>query len=102
MKIWSGFGADPYLAGEAAFETIVGIQNAGVQAWYAVPFEFKNHDRLLSTAQSIISTSEIAVILLGAERAKVSISEQEHGRKTTTSNVDDRYARDCLSSPTFA
>ena len=32
---WSGFGADPYLAGEAAFDTIVEIQNAGV--------EFKNH-----------------------------------------------------------
>jgi hypothetical protein len=40
---WSGFGADPYLAGEAAFETIVGIQNAGVQAWYAPPFEFEYH-----------------------------------------------------------
>lgn len=39
----SGFGADPYLAGEAAFETIVGIQNAGVQAWYAVLLEFDNH-----------------------------------------------------------
>jgi len=40
---WSGFGADPYLAGEAVFETIVGIQNADVQAWYTVAFEFKNH-----------------------------------------------------------
>jgi len=40
---WSGFGGDPYLAGEAAFETIVGIQNAGVHAWYTVAFEFKNH-----------------------------------------------------------
>ena len=40
---WSGFGADPYLSGEAAFETIVGIQSAGVQAWYTVPFEFKGH-----------------------------------------------------------
>ena len=39
----SGFGADPYLAGEAAFETIVGIQNAGVQAWYGVPLEFENY-----------------------------------------------------------
>ncbi|KAI0034487.1 beta-glucosidase [Vararia minispora EC-137] len=29
---WEGFGADPYLAGEAAFETILGMQEAGVQA----------------------------------------------------------------------
>ncbi|KDN35961.1 hypothetical protein RSAG8_11172, partial [Rhizoctonia solani AG-8 WAC10335] len=29
---WEGFGADPYLSGEAAYETIVGIQSTGVQA----------------------------------------------------------------------
>ncbi|VDB94647.1 unnamed protein product [Peniophora sp. CBMAI 1063] len=29
---WEGFGADPYLAGEAAYETILGMQAAGVQA----------------------------------------------------------------------
>ncbi|KAG9101094.1 hypothetical protein FRC07_010356, partial [Ceratobasidium sp. 392] len=29
---WEGFGADPYLSGEAAYETIIGIQNEGVQA----------------------------------------------------------------------
>ncbi|KAG7099438.1 hypothetical protein E1B28_001289 [Marasmius oreades] len=29
---WEGFGGDPYLAGEAAFETITGIQSQGVQA----------------------------------------------------------------------
>ncbi|VDB87831.1 unnamed protein product [Peniophora sp. CBMAI 1063] len=29
---FEGFGADPYLAGEAAFETIVGIQSTGVQS----------------------------------------------------------------------
>ncbi|CUA73752.1 hypothetical protein RSOLAG22IIIB_01269 [Rhizoctonia solani] len=29
---WEGFGADPYLAGEAAYETVVGIQSRGVQA----------------------------------------------------------------------
>ena len=28
---WEGFGADPFLAGEAAYETIKGIQGAGVQ-----------------------------------------------------------------------
>ncbi|CAE6491427.1 unnamed protein product [Rhizoctonia solani] len=29
---WEGFGADPYLAGEAAYETVIGIQSQGVQA----------------------------------------------------------------------
>ncbi|KAL5520254.1 hypothetical protein ACEPAG_9467 [Sanghuangporus baumii] len=29
---WEGFGADPFLAGEAAYETVLGMQSAGVQA----------------------------------------------------------------------
>ncbi|KAF9270441.1 beta-glucosidase [Marasmius fiardii PR-910] len=29
---WEGFGGDPYLSGEAAFETITGVQSQGVQA----------------------------------------------------------------------
>ncbi|KDN45978.1 hypothetical protein RSAG8_04485, partial [Rhizoctonia solani AG-8 WAC10335] len=29
---WEGFGADPYLAGEASYETVIGIQSQGVQA----------------------------------------------------------------------
>ncbi|KAH7882042.1 glycoside hydrolase family 3 protein [Phlebopus sp. FC_14] len=29
---WEGFGADPYLSGEAAYETILGLQAGGVQA----------------------------------------------------------------------
>ncbi|KAH8831573.1 beta-glucosidase [Flagelloscypha sp. PMI_526] len=29
---WEGFGADPYLVGEGAYETIMGIQSQGVQA----------------------------------------------------------------------
>lgn len=29
---WEGFGADPYLSGEAAYETILGLQSTGVQA----------------------------------------------------------------------
>ncbi|KAF5355704.1 hypothetical protein D9756_003946 [Leucocoprinus leucothites] len=29
---WEGFGGDPYLSGESAFETITGIQSQGVQA----------------------------------------------------------------------
>ncbi|KAF9239474.1 glycoside hydrolase superfamily [Melanogaster broomeanus] len=29
---WEGFGADPFLSGEAAYETILGLQGGGVQA----------------------------------------------------------------------
>ena len=29
---WEGFGVDPFLAGEAAYETILGLQSSGVQA----------------------------------------------------------------------
>ncbi|KAJ4494293.1 glycoside hydrolase family 3 protein [Lentinula lateritia] len=29
---WEGFGGDPYLSGEGAYETIMGIQSTGVQA----------------------------------------------------------------------
>ncbi|KAG2035180.1 glycoside hydrolase superfamily, partial [Suillus americanus] len=29
---WEGFGADPFLTGESAYETILGLQNSGVQA----------------------------------------------------------------------
>lgn len=29
---WEGFGADPFLSGEAAYQTILGMQESGVQA----------------------------------------------------------------------
>lgn len=29
---WEGFGADPFLTGEAAYETVLGLQEGGVQA----------------------------------------------------------------------
>ena len=29
---WEGFGADPFLSGESAYETILGMQEGGVQA----------------------------------------------------------------------
>ncbi|RDX48955.1 hypothetical protein OH76DRAFT_1472179 [Lentinus brumalis] len=29
---WEGFGADPYLTGESAYETVLGLQQSGVQA----------------------------------------------------------------------
>ena len=29
---WEGFGADPFLTGESAYETILGLQQGGTQA----------------------------------------------------------------------
>jgi beta-glucosidase-like glycosyl hydrolase len=29
---WEGFGGDPYLTGEGAYETILGLQEGGVTA----------------------------------------------------------------------
>ena len=29
---WEGFGADPFLTGEAAYETILGMQQGGIVA----------------------------------------------------------------------
>jgi beta-glucosidase len=29
---WEGFGGDPYLSGIATYETVIGMQDAGVQA----------------------------------------------------------------------
>ncbi len=29
---WEGFGAEPFLSGEAAYETVLGWQEAGAQA----------------------------------------------------------------------
>ena len=31
-RSWEGFGADPFLTGEGAYETILGLQEGGVQA----------------------------------------------------------------------
>ena len=31
-RLWEGFGADPYLTGEAAYETVLGWQEGGAQA----------------------------------------------------------------------
>jgi beta-glucosidase-like glycosyl hydrolase len=31
-RAWEAFGPDPYLNGEASYETIVGVQSTGVQA----------------------------------------------------------------------
>ncbi|KAF9476635.1 glycoside hydrolase family 3 protein [Pholiota conissans] len=48
---WEGFGADPFLTGEAAYETILGIQEAGVIACakHLVGNE-QEHDRTTSSS----------------------------------------------------
>ncbi|KAF9262826.1 glycoside hydrolase family 3 protein [Marasmius fiardii PR-910] len=49
---WESFGPDPYLAGETTFETIVGVQSAGVQA-VAKHFAANNqeHSRFTSSSE---------------------------------------------------
>ncbi|CAE6537469.1 unnamed protein product [Rhizoctonia solani] len=62
---WEGFGADPYQVGEAAYQTIIGHQEAGAQACAK---HFTNN-------------------------------EQEHYRKTSSSNVDDRAQHELYAHP---
>ncbi|KAI0319657.1 beta-glucosidase [Amylostereum chailletii] len=50
---WEGFGADPFLAGEAAYETILGLQSAGVQACAK---HFINNEQ---EAQRMLQTSDV-------------------------------------------
>lgn len=62
---YEGFGADPYLAGEVAYETIVGMQSQGLQA----------------CAKHYLN------------------NEQEHGRRTTTSDVGRRTQHEFYLHP---
>ena len=49
---FEGFGADPYLAGEAAFETVAGLQKHGVQACAKHYLNNEQeHDRTTTTSQ---------------------------------------------------
>lgn len=67
------FGADPYLSGEGAYETIMGMQGSGVQGLS------------LSSANCLHGTDDTVAT------AKHYINnEQEHFRDTSSSNVDDR------------
>ncbi|KAL0572187.1 hypothetical protein V5O48_009782 [Marasmius crinis-equi] len=79
---WEGFGADPFLAGEAAYETILGMQQMGVQAC-AKHYIFKCVLRLVFAS-------------LGADRA---LSEQEHKRTMSSSIVDDRTSHEIYAHP---
>ena len=68
------FGGDPYLSGEAAFETIIGVQSQGVQA-VAKHFINKSVQHFSPPVRFNIHSH---------------CSEQEHSRSSSTSDVDDR------------
>ena len=80
---WEGFGADPYLQGVAAAETIKGIQDEGV----------------IATGRSPSTANETRTPLIGQIVAKHYIgNEQEHYRQSfewgipnaLSANIDDR------------
>ncbi|KZT23491.1 glycoside hydrolase family 3 protein [Neolentinus lepideus HHB14362 ss-1] len=48
-RAWEGFGADPYLSGEGAYQSVLGIQSRGVQA---VAKHFINNEQERSRASS--------------------------------------------------
>lgn len=50
---WEGFGADPYLTGEAAYETVLGLQQGGVQA---TAKHYINKSALFFTDDSVMLT----------------------------------------------
>ncbi|KAF8290885.1 glycoside hydrolase [Clavulina sp. PMI_390] len=52
-RLWESFGADAYLNGEAAYETIVGVQSAGVQA-VAKHALFNNQEAYRYTEYSVV------------------------------------------------
>ena len=60
---WEGFGADPYLQGELGFETIVGLQDAGVQAT-AKHYFVNNQEHYRYTSSSNIDDRAIREIYL--------------------------------------
>ncbi len=82
---WEGFGADPFLTGEAAYETVLGWQEGGSQA----------------CAKHYINK---CVFSRSGLRAKVADagsgnSEQEHLRDHESSHVDDRTEHEIYVHP---
>ncbi|KAF5333925.1 hypothetical protein D9758_017474 [Tetrapyrgos nigripes] len=52
---WEGFGADPFLAGEAAYETVLGMQQAGITAC-AKHFMFNEQEHKRTTTSSFVDS----------------------------------------------
>ena len=75
---WESFGADPYLTGESAYETVLGIQQAGVQACA------KHYINKCVCEDSCYLQCEALLTVHNM------CSEQEHKRTQESSHVDDR------------
>lgn len=82
---WEGFGADPFLSGEAAYETILGLQAGGVQACA------KHY------IDKYVHTLDVRDFLLTLRNLRC--SEQEHFRMQSSSNVDDRTQHEIYFHP---
>ncbi len=82
---WEGFGADPFLTGEAAYETVLGIQEAGV----------------IACAKHLVGKYvRIPPMKLGkALLTDILASEQEHDRTTESSDIDDRTMHEIYAHP---
>ena len=80
---WEGFGADPYLAGEAAYETILGMQQGGVQA----------------CAKHFVNKYAIYWDKFTQQLTVTRNSDQEHKRTMSSSNVDDRTQHELYALP---
>ena len=72
---WEGFGADPFLTGEAAYETIFGMQQAGVMAcakhfvgksvWFpasSIHMEFSNVGFVVNRKLTVPHTAQTSMI----------------------------------------
>ncbi|KAH9922142.1 beta-glucosidase [Amylocystis lapponica] len=81
---WEGFGVDPFLAGEAAYETVLGMQQGGVQACA------KHY--MTSASWSDFCLSNVAT-------DGPALSEQEYKRTQESSNVDDRTNHEIYLKP---
>ncbi|KAJ7163520.1 glycoside hydrolase family 3 protein [Mycena crocata] len=78
---WEGFGADAYLSGEGAFETITGMQSQGVQGKTYMLSPQPTNSYHSATAKHFVN------------------NEQEHFRTTSTSGVDDRTQHELYTLP---
>ncbi|KAF8973771.1 glycoside hydrolase family 3 protein [Flammula alnicola] len=82
---WEGFGGDPYLSGEGAYETIMGIQSNGVQAT-AKHYINNEQEHFRSSSSSNVDdrfahhshdTSLSLTILLADQQSGLSFSHQQ-------------------------
>ena len=101
---WESFGADPFLAGETAYETILGLQQSGVQAcakhWLNNEQE---NSRTESTSQvndrtqhEIYAHPFLRSVMAGVAAVMCSYSEfvmEARERPNHSSRLDQQYLR---------